>query len=150
MTHDFTDRRQPARIMYLLTVDSISGHVRDGYQNWPVSKVDQDQDRDAIVAWLAVIGLLGSGTWYWAIRSLRRSAARAGIVVTTAYAPGLLVVLMNLSVGGDGYRQIVPLPYGLLWLVPAAVGTIVVGRVWRRPPPAPRTPQARAAARSWR
>ncbi|HEY7050370.1 MAG TPA: hypothetical protein VH373_24355 [Jatrophihabitantaceae bacterium] len=157
MTHDITNRRQLARIMYvglaltavlmlapivdLLTVDSISGHVRDAYPNWPDSKVHQD--RDAIAAWLAAIGLLGIGTWYWAIRSLRRSAGRARIVVTTAFALGLLVVLTNLSVGGDGYRQVVPLLYGLLWLVPAALGLLAVVEAWRRPTPA-RTVEARA------
>jgi uncharacterized membrane protein YidH (DUF202 family) len=120
-----------APIVDVLTADSISVHVRGAYPHWPDHKVHED--RDAIAAWLALIGLLGLGGWYWAIRSVRRHSGRARLIVTSAFSLGLIVVLINLSVGGDGYRQVVPLLYGLLWLVPAAVGLLAVVRAWQRP-----------------
>lgn len=147
MTHIASDERRLLRTMYVgmaltallmlaplvdvLTADSISSHVRDAYPQWPARKVHQD--RDAIVAWLALVGLLGLGAWYWAIRSVRRHSGRMRLVVTTAFAMGLIAVMTNLSVGGDGYQQVVPLLYGLLWLIPAAVGLVAVIGAWRRP-----------------
>ncbi len=149
MTHDATDERRLMRIMYagmaltaalmlapivdLLTADSIASHVRATYPHWPNRMIHED--RDAIVAWLAGVGLLGLGAWYWSIRSVRRHSRRMRIVVTSAFSLGLIVVLINLTTGGHGYKQVVPLPYGLLSLVPAAVGLVAVVRVWQRPAP---------------
>ena len=147
MTQIKTDDRRLVRIMYvgmaltaalmlapiidIATADTISGHVRGAYPQWPDHKIHED--RDAIVAWLALVGVLGLGVWYWAIRSVRRHSKRMRLVVTSAFTMGLIAVLINLSVGGDGYKQVVPLTYGLLSLVPAAVGLLAVVRAWRRP-----------------
>ena len=49
----------------------------------------------------------------------------------SAFSLGLNVVIVNLITGGHGYQQVVPVPYGLLSLVPAAVGLVAVVRVWR-------------------
>jgi hypothetical protein len=118
-----------APIVDVLTADTISSHVRGAYPHWPDRKVHED--RDAIAAWLALIGLLGLGVWYWAIRSVRRHSGRLRLVVTTAFSLGVIAVLINLSVGGDGYQQVVPLLYRLLWLAPLAAGLLAVVRAWR-------------------
>lgn len=142
-----TDQRRLVRIMYIgmaltaalmlapiidmATADSISGHVRGVYPHWSAHKIHED--RDAIVAWLALAGVLGLGVWYWAIRAVRRHSRHARLVVTSAFTMGVVAVLINLSVGGNGYRQVVPLSYGLLSLVPAAVGLLAVVRAWKSP-----------------
>lgn len=147
MTQVSIDERRLVRIMYIgmaltgvlmlapiidmVTADSISSHVRDAYPHWPNHKVHED--RDAIVAWLGLVGLLGLGAWYWALRAVRRHSKHMRLVVSSAFTLGVVAVLINLSVGGDGYRQVVPLLYGLLWLVPAAVGMVAVVRTWRNP-----------------
>lgn len=147
MTHATTEERRLVRFMYvgmaltaalmlaplvdLATADSIAGHVRATYPHWPDRLIHED--RDAIVAWLAGVGLLGLGAWYWSIRSVRRHSRRARIVVTSAFTLGAIVAVINLTTGGHGYTQVVPLPYGLLSLVPTAVGLFAVVRVWHRP-----------------
>lgn len=147
MTEVGTEERRLVRIMYIgmaitavlmlapiidvLTADSISGHVRGAYPHWPVHKVHED--RDAIVAWLALVGVLGVAAWYWAIRTVRHHSRRMRLVVTSAFTMGLIAVLINLSVGGNGYRQVVPLSYGLLSLVPVAVGSLALVRAWKSP-----------------
>jgi uncharacterized membrane protein YidH (DUF202 family) len=146
MSHASTDDRRLMRLMYLgmaltavlmlapivdvFTADSIASHVRDTYPRWSERMIHTD--RNAIAAWLASIGLLGVGAWYWSIRSVRKHSRRARIVVTSAFSAGLIVVLINLTTGGHGYKQVVPLTYGLLWLLPAAVGTLATVRTWRR------------------
>lgn len=145
-----TDERRLTQIMYvgmaltaalmlapiidLLTTDSVSGHVRATYPHWPERMIRED--RDAIVAWLAGVGLLGLATWYWSIRSVRRHSRRMRIVVTSGFSLGLIIAMINLTTGGHGYTQVVPLSYGLLSLVPTAVGLLAVVRIWRRPAPA--------------
>lgn len=147
MTQINTNERRLVRIMYvgmavtavlmlapivdMFTADSISTHVRGTYPQWPAHKVHED--RDAIVAWLALVGVLGLGFWHWAIRAVRRHSGRARLVVTSAFTMGLIAVLINLSVGGHGYQQVVPLSYGLLSLIPVAVGSIALVRTWQSP-----------------
>ncbi|HZC71734.1 MAG TPA: hypothetical protein VE442_13665 [Jatrophihabitans sp.] len=145
MTHTNSDEQRLLRIMYigmaltaalmvaplvdLFTADTIYNHVHATYPHWPDRMIHED--RDAIVGWLAGVGLLGTGAWYWSIRAVRRHSRRMRIVVTSAFSLGLLVALLNLSTGGHGYEQVVPLPYGLLSLVPTAVGLVAAVRVWR-------------------
>jgi hypothetical protein len=147
MTHATADERRLMRIMYvgmaltaalmlapildLVTVDSIAGHVRATYPHWPDRLIHED--RNAIVAWLAGVGALGLVAWYWSIRSVRRRSRRMRSVITSAFSLSLIVVLINLATGGHGYQHVVPLPYGLLSIVPTAVGALAVVRVWRHP-----------------
>lgn len=119
-----------------VTVDSIAGHVRAAYPNWPDRLVAQD--RTAIVAWLGAVGLLGVGAWLWAILSARRGSRSARWVSTVMFTLGLIVSLIDLSVGGGPYQQVVPITYGLLSLLPVAVGLVAVVLLWlpRRVPAA--------------
>ena len=110
-----TDERRLTQIMYvgmaltaalmlapiidLLTTDSVSGHVRATYPHWP-ERMIRAEDRDAIVAWLAGVGLLGLATWYWSIRSVRRHSRRMRIVVTSGFSLGLIIAMINLTTGG--------------------------------------------------
>lgn len=118
-----------APIVDAATVDTIAGHVRGAYPNWPESLVAKD--RDAIVAWLGAVGLLGVAAWLWAILSARRGRRSARWVSTVMFVLGLTIALVDLSVGGGPYRQVIPLGYGLLGLLPVAVGLVAVVLLWR-------------------
>lgn len=118
-----------APIVDAATFDSIAGHVRGAYPNWPERLVSAD--RNAIVGWLGAVGLLGVGAWLWSILSARRGSRSARWVGTVMFTLGLVITLVDLSVGGGPYSQIVPLAYGLLGLVPVAVGLVAVVLLWR-------------------
>ncbi|HEX6445829.1 MAG TPA: hypothetical protein VF053_12130 [Streptosporangiales bacterium] len=118
-----------APIVDAATVDSIASHVRGAYPHWPERLVAED--RNAIAGWLAAVGLLGLGAWLWAIRSARAGRRSARWVGTVMFTLGLVVSLVDASVGGGPYRQIVPLAYGLLGLVPVAVGLVAVVLLWK-------------------
>lgn len=117
-----------APLVDMVTVDSIASHVRDAYPNWPDRLVALD--RNAIVGWLGGVGLLGLGAWLWAILSARRGRRSARWVGTVMFTLGLVVALVDLSVGGGAYSQVIPLGYGLLGLLPVAVGLVAVVSLW--------------------
>jgi MFS family permease len=122
-----------APIVDAATVDSVAGHVRSAYPNWPDRLVAAD--RNAIVGWLGAVGLLGVAAWFWAILSARPGRRSARWVGTAMFTLGLVISLVDASVGGGPYHQIVPLTYGLLGLLPVAVGLVAVVLLWL---PAPR------------
>ena len=117
-----------APLVDLATADSIASHVRSAYPTWPDRLVTLD--RNAIVIWLGSVGLLGVVAWLLAIRSARRGRRSARWVGTVMFALGLIMALVDVSVGGGAYQQVIPLAYGLLGLLPPAVGLAAVVLLW--------------------
>jgi hypothetical protein len=116
-------------VLDVATVDSIGDHVREAYPQWSADSVAAD--RAAITGYLVALGLLGAIGWAWTLRLLPRRPTRARTVAATMLVLGALMALTTLSYGGEAYDTIVPLPYGVLGLVPVGFGVAAVVRLWQ-------------------
>lgn len=125
----FTALLALAPVIDVLTVDSIASHVRDAYPHWSAGTVDKD--RNAIAGYLVGVGILGVIGWALSLWAMRRSGGTGRWVTATMFALGVLFALMNLSVGGDNYDHVVPMPYAVASLVPVLLGLVACIRVWR-------------------
>ncbi|MFJ2770526.1 hypothetical protein [Streptomyces sp. NPDC087300] len=112
------------------TADTIAGHVRAAYPQWGPGPVGQD--RTAITTYLAVTGGLGALLWLLTIRAVATGRRWARAAATAAWGAGVTVALVNLSAGGEQYKVIVPVGYGVLTLLPCVLGGAAVIRLWRR------------------
>lgn len=119
-----------APVVDIATVDTISDHVRAAYPSWGHALVESD--RNAMVIYLVVTGVLGIICWLcviWAVIARKRWARAAA---TSAFAAGALLALMNLTLGGGQYSVILPTGYGVLTLLPSLAGLAAVVSLWRR------------------
>ncbi|RII18686.1 hypothetical protein DSC45_08705 [Streptomyces sp. YIM 130001] len=130
----------------LATADSIAGHVRDAYPNWPATEVAKD--RTAITVYLGTVGLLGIPCWLWAIRSAGRGSRRAPVLAGTLFTAGMCMALFGLTYASAPYERVLPLPYGLLGLLPCLAGlaAVVLLRRERADTPPSVTDEATAGA----
>ncbi|MEU4547340.1 hypothetical protein [Nonomuraea dietziae] len=118
-----------APLLDIATVDTLSGHVRDAYPTWGQDLVAMD--RDAIVVYLVVTGVLGTILWLltiWAVMTAKRWARFAALI---GFGAGALVALTNLTMGGDHYDVVVPYAYGTLTLLPCVAGFAALISLWR-------------------
>ena len=111
------------------TVDTISNHMRAAYPAW--GQALAAEGRNAIVIYLAVTGVLGIISWLFVIRAVIAGKRWARAAATSAFAAGVLLALVNLTVGGGQYTVIVPTGYGVLTLLPSLAGLIAVVSLWR-------------------
>lgn len=118
-----------APLIDLSTAGTIADHVREAYPAWDEATVRLD--RNAIAIYLAVTG--GLGVVFWVVSIIGAGRMWGRIVATIAFASGLLIALMNLSIGGEGYKVIVPTVFGVLTLLPCAAGVFALVAVWRKP-----------------
>lgn len=118
----------------MVTVDTVADHVRNAYPGWPDDLVAAD--RNAIVGYLAIVGVLGVGGWVWAIVGVRKQARRARLVCTVMFSLGAIMALTDLSFSGGAYTNVIPYLYGTLGLLPAVPGLLAVVRLWRPKQPA--------------
>ena len=112
-----------------LTVDSLTAHVRDAYPSWSASMIAADHD--AIIIYLSIVNGLGILGWLSAALGAAKGARWVKPVSVTLFSLGALMAILNLTVGGDGYDIIVPQTYGLVGLLPVAVGVVALVKVWR-------------------
>lgn len=117
----------------LATVDSLAGHVRDTYPYWSADLVAGD--RNAIVIYLSVVGLLGIAGWIWAIWTVTKHRRAARRVTTVMFLLGAGVALFDLTFHGDKYDRVLPPLYGTIGLLPSLAGLVAVILVWRLTPP---------------
>lgn len=117
-----------APLVDINTVDTIGDHVRAAYPQWDDATIAAD--RGAIAGYLTGAGVLGVGGWLVTLWTTRRPG-RGRWVAVTMLAMGTIVVLANLSLGGENYERIVPMPYAAAWVVPVLVGAVACARVWR-------------------
>lgn len=118
----------------LVTVDSLATHVREAYPHWPTTTVNGD--RNAIVVYLTVVGLVGIAGWLWAIRSVLTRKQTARRTTTLMFSLGVTVALFDLTFTGGEYDRVLPALYGTIGLLPSLAGLVAVLSVWR--PSAPR------------
>jgi hypothetical protein len=121
-----------APLVDLATVDSIGDHVRSAYPDWSATEVGKD--RTAITAYLVAVGVHGLVGWLTTLAGVNRGKRWTRWVGTTLFAVGATVALINVSVGGEAYKTIVPLLHGTLGLLPALAGLVAVVALWRTRP----------------
>ncbi|WP_020580321.1 hypothetical protein [Actinopolymorpha alba] len=114
----------------LVTADSVAGHVRRAYPDWTADLVSAD--RNAIVGYLTVVGVLGLVGWLWTIWAVTRHKRWAPAAVTVMFVLGVCVALLNLGFSGGAYTNVIPYTYGTLGLLPVIPGLVAVLRVWQR------------------
>ncbi|MBO0731884.1 MAG: hypothetical protein J2P57_21675 [Acidimicrobiaceae bacterium] len=120
-----------APVVDVATVDTLSDHVRAAYPAWGPSLVDAD--RNAMLIYLVVTGVLGIISWLCVIRAVVAGKRWAPIAATSAFAVGAILALTNLTLGGGHYHVILPTGYGVLTLLPSLAGLVAVVSLWRRP-----------------
>lgn len=141
------DKRPELKVMYvglLLTVvaalvplvdlvltDIVGGRVRAAYPDWPANVVATE--RNAIVGWLVVSGLLGVGGWLMSIRGVARARRWARPVAASWFLLGAALACLNLTVSGEEYDIIVPPVFGALTVLPVLAGLVAIVHLWRRP-----------------
>lgn len=114
----------------LVTLDIVADHVRNAYPNWPDDMVAAD--RNAIVGYMAGVGVLGIGCWLWAIAGVRKRSSRARLVSTILFSVGAIMALTDLTFSGEAYTtNVIPYLYGTLGLLPTVPGLLAVVRLWR-------------------
>lgn len=118
-----------APVVDIATVDTISDHVRAAYPGWGHTLVESD--RNAIVIYLVVTGILGIISWLFVIRAVVAGKRWARAAATSAFTIGALLALMNLTLGGGNYDVILPAGYGVLTLLPSVAGLVAVVSLWR-------------------
>ena len=118
-----------APVVDMVTIDTISDHVRGAYPAWGPASVAAD--RNAMVIYLVITGVLGVVTWFWVIRAVMARKRWARAAATSAFAVGALLALMNLTLGGGQYNVILPTGYGVLTLLPSLAGLVAVILLWR-------------------
>lgn len=118
-----------APVVDIATVDTISDHVRAAYPAWGTASVGAD--RNAMVIYLVITGVLGIVTWLYVIRAVKVGKRWARAAATSAFAVGMLLALVNLTTGGGQYDVILPTGYGVLTLLPSLAGLVAVVSLWR-------------------
>ncbi|WAL65923.1 hypothetical protein ORV05_34570 [Amycolatopsis cynarae] len=121
-----------APLVDVATVDTVADHVRAAYPDWGPDLVKAD--RNAIVIYLVIIGVLGILCWLpmiWAVVTRKRWARGAA---TTVFAVGACLSLAHLTMGGGAYKVILPVGYGILTLLPSIAGLAAVVSLWRGRP----------------
>lgn len=113
----------------LVTVDSLAAHVRDAYPYWPTTLVDGD--RNAIVIYLSVVGVLGLAGWLWAIRSVLTRTRHTRRVTAVMFILGTSVAVFDLTFTGGQYDRVLPAPYGIVGLLPSIAGLVATLSVRR-------------------
>ncbi|MEV5570010.1 hypothetical protein AB0L06_08165 [Spirillospora sp. NPDC052269] len=116
-------------VVDVTTADTLRDHVRDAYPGWSASLVGKDHD--AIVIYATVVGGLGVLCWLWTIWAALARRRHARALITTLFAVGTGVVLMNFSFSGGAYDRVLPDLYGYAGLLPAIAGVAAVVSAWR-------------------
>ncbi|GAB3141768.1 hypothetical protein GCM10027290_15040 [Micromonospora sonneratiae] len=116
----------------LVTVDSLTDHVRTAYPDWPAATVALD--RNAIAGYLVIVGVLGIAGWLWTILGVTRRANWARTVSTVMFALGAGTALLNLTFTGGAYDNVIPARYSVPGLLPVLVGLVAVVLLWRGQP----------------
>jgi hypothetical protein len=117
-------------LLDLWAFGSIEGHVRRTYPQWDTSEVARD--RNAIVAYLVLIGVLGLAGWVSALVAIKRDR-RVRAVVTALFAVGMSLLILDAGFSGDAYDLVLPLWLGMTLLtLPAMPGLAAVVAVWTK------------------
>ncbi|SHF91866.1 hypothetical protein [Streptoalloteichus hindustanus] len=118
-----------APLVDVATVDSLANHVRSAYPDWPTDLVSAD--RNAIVGYLTVVGVLGLAGWLGTAWAVARRKGWAHVAITVMFALGASTALFNFTLSGGAYTNVIPRTYGTLGLLPVIPGLAAVVLAWR-------------------
>lgn len=118
-----------APLIDIALTDSVAQHVREAYPGWGRGTVSTE--RNAIVGWLVITGLMGVAGWLLAIRGASGGSHRTRRLAVTMLLLGAALALLNLTAAGEQYDVIVPTTFGALTATPVAEGVVAVGQLWR-------------------
>lgn len=118
-----------APVVDMFTVDTISDHVRESYPDWGSALVDAD--RNAMVIYLVITGVLGILCWLFVIRAIIAGKRWARLAAAISLVAGTVGALVNLTLPGGEYDVILPIGYGTLTLLPCLAGLAAVFSLWR-------------------
>ncbi|MEV6231804.1 hypothetical protein AB0L88_28505 [Saccharopolyspora shandongensis] len=118
-----------APLLDIATVDALSAHVREAYPNWPEELIAMD--RNAIAGYLATIGVLGTAGWLWTIRGAKKQTRWSRAASTALFALGATTALMNLTLTGGEYANVIPPLHATLGALPAIAGLATITVLWR-------------------
>ncbi|MER5392232.1 hypothetical protein [Saccharopolyspora sp. NPDC002686] len=105
--------------------------MRSAYPDWPDGLIAMD--RNVIAGYLATIGVLGIAGWLWTIVGVRKHARWVRVVGTIMFALGASAALLNMSLSGGAYTNVIPPLYSTLGALPALAGLAAVVLIWRQP-----------------
>jgi hypothetical protein len=115
-------------LLDLWVFGTVERHVQRAYPEWGPETVALD--RNAIVIYLAIVGVLGLVAWLGTIWATKRDWRVRG-TVTTLFVAGMGLLVLDAGLGGEAYDQIVPLWLGLtLLVIPALPGVTALVAAW--------------------
>lgn len=117
-------------VIDVTTTNRLTNHIREAYPNW--SQTDINADKVAIVSYLVGFGILGVITWLWSAWVVKREKPWARKAITTVFIIGTGLAVMNATLSGDAYEQIVPTSYGVAGLIPSVAGLVAVILLWKQ------------------
>lgn len=117
-------------VIDVATTNRLTDHIRAAYPTW--SQNDVNADKLAIVSYLIGFGILGLTTWLWSASVVKNEKPWSRKAITTAFFVGTGLALMNATLSGGAYDQIVPTAYGVAGLIPSVAGLVAVILLWKR------------------
>jgi hypothetical protein len=119
-------------LLDLWVFGSIARNVESAYPEWGAD--DVRLDRNAIVVYLVVVGVLGLVGWLGALWCAKRERwVRAS--VTTLFVLGMSVLAIDAGASGEAYDRIVPLWLGsALLVIPLFPGVTALLAAWVKAP----------------
>lgn len=113
-----------------MTTNRLTDHVRAAYPTWPQS--DINADKIAIASYMVGFGVLAMVAWLWSAWAANKEKPWARVAITTVFIVGTSLALMNATLSGGAYDQIVPTIYGVAGLIPSIAGLVTVILLWKR------------------
>lgn len=110
-----------------MSTNVLSRHLRDVYAGYTASEPVES----AIVAYLAIVGALGTVAWLWTIWAVRRQKRWTRPVATMLFLVASGLALVNLVVEEYGHT-ILPTVFGVVGVLPCVAGLVAVLLLWRR------------------
>ncbi|GAA2074869.1 hypothetical protein GCM10009840_05760 [Pseudolysinimonas kribbensis] len=108
----------------------IAEHLRAGYPGYSESQIAAAVGIYLIA--LTVVGALGVVTWIVSMLVARRYVGAARWVCAAAFVVGTGIALFDASIRDTSGDTGLPLPVGVLGLLPSIAGAVALVLVWRR------------------
>jgi hypothetical protein len=112
------------------TANVLADHIRAGYPTYTQARVDSAVT--AYLVYLSIVGALGVIGWLWAIWAVKAGKRWARGAVTTMFALGTGIALIDLLIKDTSGDTGLPPLLGWAGLLPCLAGLLAVTLLWRR------------------
>lgn len=116
-----------APIIDQLTTQNLAAHLHTVYAGTGVA----EPAAGAIVAYLVVVGALGTLSWVLTLRAVRRRRRGARPAATGLFLLATVLAVLDLTVSEYGNEPVLPGWLGVLGLLPCVAGLVAVVLLWR-------------------